>query len=228
MEIMQYDNTETAYEGVVTTMKTNMFEVSRFVKWSVTGDGYVGRGTNNKDAHYAISRSPQYADYLDVIEGKLAGLPDCRVRRSTYVRKDNGKEVHSLITSSHPLFSRIRDRQYIDGKRVIDPHMLTTINWEVLAFLYMDDGSLCHNIKGSPIVRISTCAYSYFEQMALRRAFVEKLGTVFNVNKARKGLYQLCLAKKSHDEFFENITPFIVPSYRYKLPASLQREAPSE
>lgn len=207
-------------------MKTNMFEASKFIKWSVLGDGCVAYGTHNTDAHFSISRSEQHTDYLDVIEGKLTKIPNVAVARATYVRKDNGKTVHSLRTNSHPLFTRIRERQYIENRRVVDPHMLTTLDWEALAFLYQDDGSLCYNNRGYPIVRLSTCAYSYFEQQALRRAAVEKLGIVLNVNKASRGLYQLNLATKDHDAFFEGVRPYVVSSYLYKLPGSLQEGAP--
>lgn len=205
-------------------MKTNMKELSKFVKWSVAGDGYVGRATHNKEAHYATTRLEKHRDYIDAIADKL----DCglfNVRIEDYTRKDSGKLCFTLRTTSHPLFSRIRDRQYVDGHRVIDPHMLTVIDWEAMAFLYQDDGSLCYNTAGSSIVRLSTCAYSYFEQEALRKAFIEKLGVCFNINKCGER-YQLNLAKKDMDRFFDGIEKYVVPSYQYKLPASLQKGTP--
>jgi len=217
-------NTEAAYKGAVTTMKINMMQLSKFVSWSVTGDGYVGRSTNNKNAHYSISRSPEHKDYLEMIANKFIGLQDCNVRIDEYTRRDNGKTVLDLRTSSHPLFSRIRDRQYINNRRIVDKHQLTMLDWEAAAILFMDDGSTCYNNKGSMIVRISTCAYSQIEQEALRKAFIEKLGVVWNVNR-NGSTYQLNLAKQSRDRWFENISPFIVDSYQYKLPESLQKEA---
>lgn len=205
-------------------MKINMMQLSKFISWSVAGDGYVGYSTNNKNAHYSISRSPKHKDYLEVVANKFIGLQDCNVRLDEYTRKDNSKTVLDLRTSSHPVFSRIRDRQYIQGHKVIDPHQLTMLDWEAAAFLFMDDGSTCYNNKGSIIVRLSTCAYSYPEQESLRKAFIEKLGIVWNINR-NGNLWQLNLAKQSKDKWFENIEPFIVQSYRYKLPESLQKEA---
>ena len=205
-------------------MKTNMMQLSKFVAWSVTGDGYVGYSTHNKNAHYSISRSPEHKDYLEVIASKFTGLQDCNVRIDEYRRKDNGKVVLDLRTSSHPLFSRIRERQYINNHRVIDPHQVTMLDWESAAFLYMDDGSLCVNNKGSLITRLSTCSYSYPEQEFLRKYFLEKLGVIWNVNKASKGLWQLNLAKQSRDAWFDGIREYIVPSYQYKLPEFLQKE----
>lgn len=202
-------------------MKTNMMQLSKFVAWSVAGDGYVGYSTNNKNAHYSISRSPEHKDYLEVVASKFTGLQDCSLNMQEYVRKDNGKAVLSLRTSSHPLFSRIRERQYINNRRVIDPHQVTTLDWEAAAFLYMDDGSLCVNNKGSLITRLSTCAYSYPEQEFLRKHFIEKLGVIWNINSAGNGLWQLNLAKKSRDRWFDGIRPFLVKSYQYKLPEFL-------
>ena len=207
-------------------MKTNMMQLSKFLTWSVTGDGYVGYSTNNKNAHYSITRSPEHKDYLEVIANKFIGLQDCSVRIDTYTRKDNGKVVLDLRTSSHPIFTRVRERQYIENHRVIDPHQVTMLDWEAAAFLYMDDGSLCTNNKGSLIVRLSTCAYSYPEQEFLRKHFIEKLGIIWNINRTGKGLWQLNLAKQSRDRWFDGIRSYIVDSYKYKLPEFLQKETP--
>lgn len=207
-------------------MKTNMMQLSKFLTWSVTGDGYVGYSTHNKNAHYSITRSPEHKDYLEVIANKFIGLQDCSVAINEYVRQDNDKTVVSLRTTSHPIFTRVRERQYIDNHRVIDPHQVTMLDWEAAAFLYMDDGSLCVNNKGSLITRLSTCAYSYPEQEFLRKYFIEKLGVIWNINRSGRGNWQLNLAKQSRDIWFEGIRQYIVPSYQYKLPEFLQKETP--
>ena len=206
-------------------MKINMMQLSKFLTWSVSGDGYVGYSTNNKDAHYSISRSPEHKDYLEVVANKFVGLQDCKVRLDTYTRQDNKKEVVDLRTSSHPLFTRVRERQYIQNHKVIDPHQLTMLDWEAAAFLYMDDGSLCYNNKGSVIVRLSTCHFSYGDHELLRKAFIEKLGMIWNINR-NGNTWQLNLAKQSKDEWFDKITPYLVKSYYYKLPKFSQKETP--
>ena len=195
-----------------------MKELSKFVKWSVAGDGYVGYASHNKNAHYSISRIPKYRDYLETIADKFSGLQDCNVTLSEYTRKDNGKEVVNLRTSSHPLFSRIRERQYIGNHRVIEPHMLTVIDEEALAFLYIDDGSLTHNNKGSRIVRISTCAYSYPEQQALVDVLSKRFNVDCSINKASRNLWQLNVLRDSQDQMFGIIEKYIPESYGYKLP----------
>lgn len=201
-------------------MKINMMQLSKFISWSVCGDGYVGYATHNRNAHYSISRDPVHKDYLQVVAQKLEGLQDCKIVFNDITRKDNNKQVSEVRTTSHPIFTRIRERQYIQNHRVVDPHQLTLLDWEAAAFLYMDDGSLCSNNKGSLITRLSTCAYSFPEQEALKRAFNEKLGIIWNINR-NGNTWQLNLAKQSRDKWFDNITPFIVDSYRYKLPESL-------
>lgn len=198
-------------------------QLSKFISWSITGDGYVGYSTNNKNAHYSITRSPEHKDYLELIANKFIGLQDCTVRIDEYIRKDNGKTVLDLRTTSHPLFTRIRERQYLQNHKVIDPHQLTTLDWEAAAFLFMDDGSTCYNTKGSMIVRISSCGYSYGDQLLLRNAFIEKLGIIWNINRAGT-CWQLNMAHKCKGIWFDNIEPYILNSYKYKLPKSLQKE----
>ncbi len=200
-----------------------MMQLSKFLTWSISGDGYVGYSSHNKNAHYSIQRSPEHKDYLEVIANKFIGLQDCNVRIDEYTRKDNGKTVLDLRTNSHPIFSRIRERQYILNHKVIDPHQLTMLDWEAAAFLFMDDGSTCYNNKGSMIVRLSTCHFSYGDNELLRKAFIEKLGMIWNINR-NGNLWQLNLAKQSKDEWFDKIYPFIVNSYQYKLPEFSQKE----
>lgn len=203
-------------------MKNNMMEFSKFVKWSVAGDGFVGRATHNLDAHYSITRLEEYKEYTDLIASKLdSSLFKVRVEQRTWPK--TGKVSNVLRTTSHPLFSRVRDRQYIEGHRVIDPHMLTMLDYECLAFLYMDDGSLCYNKDSRPIVRLSTCSYSYAEHESIKKALQEKLDLCWNINKCGHR-YQLNLATKDMSKFFDGIHKFIVPCYYYKLPDSLQKE----
>ena len=204
-------------------MKINMMQLSKFLTWSISGDGYVGYNTHNKNAHYSITRSPEHKDYLQIIANKFIGLQDCTVRIDEYTRKDNGKVVLDLRTTSHPIFTRVRERQYIQNHKVIDPHQLTMLDWEAAAFLYMDDGSLCMNNKGSLITRISTSHFSYGDNELLRKAFIDKLGVIWNINR-NGNTWQLNLAKQSRDIWFNNINSFIVDSYRYKLPEFLQKE----
>jgi len=104
------------------------------------------------------------------------------------------------------------------------------LDWEAAAFLFMDDGSTCYNTKGSMIVRLSTCHFSYGYNELLRKAFIEKLGIIWNINR-NGNLWQLNLAKTSKDEwfdkispYFDKISPYIVESYNYKLPEFSQKE----
>lgn len=206
-------------------MKINMMQLTKFISWSVIGDGYVGFSTHNKNAHYSVQRDPIHKDYIEMVASKFEGLQDCSVLIKEYVRKDNGKSVISLRTSSHPVFTRVRNRSYTENHRVIDPHYLKYLDFETASLWYMDDGSLCFNNKGYPIVRISSCAFSYYENEALRKKLLEKTGTIWNIQKNGQS-FQLGLAKKSYDIWFSGIEPYILDSYKYKLPGFLKEETP--
>ena len=49
------------------------------------------------------------------------------------------------------------------------------------------------------------------------------LGVIWNINK-NGNTWQLNLAKQSRDIWFNGIRNYVVPSYSYKLPESLQKE----
>jgi len=94
----------------------------------------------------------------------------------------------------------------------------------------MDDGSIRPNIRYykdktyycTPTPNIATCCFSYGDNLLIKQAIKERLGIEFNISKHAFGKnleqqYILNLASSSFDRFIENIKPFILPSFKYKL-----------
>lgn len=109
-------------------------------------------------------------------------------------------------------------RMYLEGRKVIDPHMLTLLDEEALSIMFMADGSryLDKRCNASPKYTINIKAYSYGDQWLLKKALKEKLGLEFNINR-QNNYYYLVLRSKDVARFESLVENHILPSFKYKL-----------
>jgi hypothetical protein len=132
--------------------------------------------------------------------------------------------MYRLRTSRHPFFNPFRERLYSTGNKIIDPHYLKLLDWEMLAILYQDDGSISHYISSSNkaynTVELATHRYSYGDNLLLKKAIKETMDIEFNVCQVRrkdKLYYRLNLRQKDVSKFIDGISKFVLPSFEYKL-----------
>jgi hypothetical protein len=136
----------------------------------------------------------------------------------------NCKDTLRTVTRTHPIYTKVYNRLYGTGRKAIDPHQLTFMSWQMLAILYMDDGSVvvdkrCKN--ATPAVTLHTKSFSHAENVMLKRAIEEKLGIYFNVVRQSKGdkiYWFLRLRSKDYITFRNGVEPYIFPSFQYKIP----------
>ena len=144
-------------------------------------------------------------------------------------QRGNRQLTINTRTNTHPIFERVRSRMYLNKVKVIDPHYLKLLDWETLAILYMDDGSLRHTTRTykdkvyhSYCPNIATCNFSYGDNLLLKRAIKENLGIEFNVTRHSKNkngdmTYILYLLASSRAKFFSGVFKYIKPSFKYKI-----------
>lgn len=134
--------------------------------------------------------------------------------RDDYCRKP----LHILTTRVHPIYKKIRDRLYTGTYKGIDPHYLKLLDWEMLAILFMDDGS-CYKDKrcnATPKVSLNVKRLSYGDQLLLKKSIKEKFNIEFNVNRHGKYWF-LALRTKDYYTFKEGVSPYIFDCFSYKL-----------
>lgn len=182
-------------------MRDNKY-LTKIVASCVMGNSEV-KSAEKKVAFLELNKPEVHLDYLTHLQTILQDITSVRI-------KDN-----ILKTSNHPFFKKFRERCYLYSRKVIDPHYLTLLDWEMVSFLYMDRGSF------SKIVEINTNLYSYGDNILLKRAIKEKLGIEFNIKDDRSNSgalqYKMVLRKRDANIFMENIEKFVVPSYMYKI-----------
>jgi len=185
----------------------------KYVSAFVMGDaGVFYSGKNCRLVTNSINK-----EYIDWKRQILENITKVNYH-SSIDKRGNRKELHVLTTRSHPLYTKIRKRVYIDKYRSIDPHYLKLLDWESLAILYMDDGS-CYKDKrcnATPRATLNTKRLSYGDSLLLKKTIKNNLDIEFNINRQNEYWY-LTLRAKDYWKFKESIAEYILPCFEYKL-----------
>lgn len=168
---------------------------------SVLGDAYIAPWGKIRIEHSVKQRAYVYWKHRELKSLCYAGVP----REITHVYR--GRSYQAIFLQLRQFFRSWRAIFY-EGKQKIFPKDLC-ISPLSLAVWYMDDGCW----TGKKVV-ISTESFKGESiknlQDTLLRQF--RLHTVVGKNG------KLVILKKSHKDFQELISPYIVPSMRYKVP----------
>jgi hypothetical protein len=205
----------------------NRKDLVKYIVAFLYGDGSISL-PHAKECRFEASCIIDNEDYVLWRKSILEELTPVRV----YIidpKMENRKLILQTSTRIHPLYTQIKSRVYHDGKKTLDPHYLKLFDWETLAILYMDNGSLRevkqdykekHYTNKYP--NIATMNFNYAENLLLKETIKKNLGIEFNINKhsTRKDgtiNYMLCMPSSSRERFYKEIGQYILPSFRYKL-----------
>jgi hypothetical protein len=81
---------------------------------------------------------------------------------------------------------------------------------------YYHKSNIPHGKNDEHRVTLNLKRLSYGDQLLLKQFLEEKLGLIWNINKDGS-YYYLRLINKCVDEFMDKISPYILPSFRYKI-----------
>ena len=205
----------------------NNKEITKYIVAFTYGDGYLGfHGKNCRFEANNISENRDYIEWRADILRNVTGLS----MRENLNPGQNRKPFIKTTTHTHPKFTDVHEKLYLNGKKVIDPHYLKLLDWESLAIWYMDDGSIRPVIRPyknkvyyfTPVPNIATNCFSYGDNLLIKKAIKENLGIEFNIhkhslNKRGEQTYILCLLSSSLHKFLDGVEKYIQPSFRYKL-----------
>lgn len=188
-------------------------DLMKYISAFVMGDGGVYYSGNN--CRFICNQIARHEDYINWRADILRELTDINI----FPNQQEGKQL-ILCTQSktHPLYTKVRERLYFDKYKSVDPHYLTLLDWEMLAILYQDDGSIDKDKRcdATPNIRLNTKRLSYGDSWLLKKAIKEKLDIEFNINR-HYHRYFLSLRAKDYDKFKQGVEQFIKPSFMYKL-----------
>jgi hypothetical protein len=185
-------------------------------------DGCLIKPAGDTNASLIVNMLAKNSDYIDKVKetleegniGYLESLPEIYTKDGY----DRQQQIR-LHSHRHPIFTKIRKRIYLEGHKVIDPHMLTLMDEEALAIMFMADGSRCvdkrwENAKAT--YRLHTNNLCYGDQVLIKQCLKYTFGLEINIHK--KGMKYDLAVPTAYSEFFEEIVSnFVLPSFQYKL-----------
>ena len=187
------------------------------VGWMVIGDGNITLTGRQKNGFLQITHKDGCEDYIRMKESILSLISGVKVKRRWHSRA--GEYYWQLYTQCHPIYTQLWQGIYLNKRKTITPHSVKTLNEMALAILYQDDGR--YN-ESKNIISINKPLFSIPELELLSKYIVDKFGVLFRVRKSCKlkdGTqgHELGMRSKDKHRFFDIISPYVVPSMRYKI-----------
>ena len=218
----------------------NDMYLTKLISSFVIGDGalsnlkHYGKGKGNyeinkvKNSHYYIKQLSIHKDYIEWQASILESLTRVAIAVSKEYTDNRGyvcKEKLELHTMHHPFYTTMRNNFYSNSVKIINPHYLKLWDAQSLAIVYMDDGWLEKTIQKSGNIYyrigIATHSYSYGDNMLLKKMIKEKFAIEFDIkrHKQKSGEYMFYLrnSKDNAIRFIDLVSPFIFPSFQYKI-----------
>lgn len=192
----------------------------KLVSYFVLGDG--GVYPNGKNSYFVMNMRERNADYVLWVKEVLENITGVRISERKLVEDGYNREPQlRLETKTHPYFTKLRERIYIDSYKGLDPHTLKLLDAEALAILYMCDGSLKtykaqRSVNWSNDITLNMKRLSYGDQLILKKTLKDNLDLEWNINRNGK-YYYLRLRSKDLPKFMELVTPYMKDSFKYKL-----------
>lgn len=209
-------------EGVTTMSNVLTRDLSKLLYSFSMFDGCLIQQTATRNASMIVNMTEEHEDYIEAVSYTLSQVDiGCTITKPSIYIKDGHvrKQQIRLQSATHPVLTQIRNRIYIDGHKVIDPHMLTMLDAEMIAIAFMADGSRGVDKRwenAKPNYRLHLNNLSYGDLMLLKGAIKECLD--IDVNLRKKGnLYDLGVPTAHAARFEEIIAPYVFESFKYKL-----------
>lgn len=220
-----------------TIVKSNEFYLSLSI---LLGDGWIDNGKigkiksyHSKRANLVCAHKYIYEDYLQFKKQLLESV-GFKVTLGDK-RKSDGINQRYIRTWSSEIVASVRDSSIINKQKIFKKEWTNILDELSLAILWMDDGSLVHEIrKRKGINNHSECYYHHYGEIATHNFDLQSneniqywLKNNFNIetrimtkryrNKPNK--YYLRINKTNTKHLTSIVTPFVkkVPSMHYKI-----------
>jgi LAGLIDADG DNA endonuclease family len=187
------------------------FELRQFLLGSFLGDGCFTRSSSkSKNAALVVSHGEKQTEYniwkLKFLQSKeiVASIrsytaKDVRVKKGFYT-------TNVLKTESNTIFNSYCS-QYTP-KKTVNYEFIRDLDAFGLAVWYMDDGFVTKNS-----FQISSCSFSDEEIGVLQRILKEN----FDINTNKNAVNEIYIVAESRERFISLVSPYIIPSLKYKL-----------
>ncbi len=180
---------------------------------SILGAGYIENRNYSFRVHFHMSS--KNAEYLHWLHNFFYLRNYCSGLEPRFNKQIGKRNVvyfsFKFRTWSYTSFYFLYDLFYKDGVKCIKPTLLQYLNAQVLAIMFMDDGS-----RHGKTICISTNCFTYDDQVLLCNLLMLKFKLNFNIHR-QKHQFRIYLVISDYFKFKSLVEPFIVKSMLYKL-----------
>jgi hypothetical protein len=194
-------------------------QITQCIYGSLLGDSSLSKKySKNNFVSFAFcsSHCNKQKNYL-IKKSKVLG-----VKPRTYIKGDNSWSPNSkywTLSYHNKLFlQNVYDQCFINNVKTVSAKWVNVINWEGIAYWFMDDGC-SHAYKNAQTIQVnfSTLSFSKSEIDLLISKF-KSLGVATHTVKSQHGKGMvLAVDSKDVNFFMSKIEPFIVPCMKYKI-----------
>lgn len=185
-------------------------------------DGHIMFPGNSVNGCLVVNMLQENEDYIQKVIETLEEVPVGYLKSLPEIYTKDGydrKQQLRLQSKNHPLFTKIHSRIYINKHKVVDPHMLTLMDEEMLAIMFMADGSRYVDKRwdnAKPSYRLHLNDLSYGDLLMIKKSLKDTFG--LEINTRKKGIRYDLAVPSMHSALFEEIVKdFVLPSFQYKL-----------
>ena len=175
------------------------------------GDGHLETQNKGRTYHLKIEHSIKQKDYVDWLYSEFKNL----VNQPPQIKKRlNSKPSYWFTTYSLGTFRFYAQQFYVNGKKVIPKIIKKLLDPLALAVWFMDDGSFKSNKHHTYIFH--TTGFSKKDLLIIKNALQEKFGINVRLHK-QYDKWRIYICSDSAQKFKDLISPYIIPSLKYKL-----------
>lgn len=185
-------------------------------------DGHLMFPGDSVNACLVINMLEKNSDYIEYVIRSLDEVPVGYKQSYPPIYTKDGYDRQQQIrlqSHNHPIFTKIHERMYIGHHKCIDPHMLTFMDAEFLAIAFMADGSRYLDkrwIGAKPQYRLHLNNHTYGDLMLFKKSVKDTFGLEINTRK-KGSKFDLAVPTAFTELFEEIVSPFILPSFQYKI-----------
>lgn len=180
------------------------------------GDAHLETTNNGKTYRLKVEQKIGHKEYVDhlyeVFQDWVLTPP---VRRAVK-RGENSSENYRFSTVSHSAFRFYAAQFYTREKKSIPKLLHRWLSDRSLTYWFMDDGSI--KSKQSKGVIFNTQGFSFKEVEQLCSLLVDSFELQASLRSQKEG-QQIYISGHSYERFCEIVTPYLLPSMKYKLPS---------
>lgn len=180
----------------------------------ILGDGHLETLNNGKTYRLKVEHSLKQREYLNWLYSNFKDwinkAPEVRKRTSL------GKiiETYGFTTYTSSILGFYAKHFYFNGKKIIPNMIDKMITPQSLAIWFMDDGSI--KSKAHKALVIHTHGYSRNDLELITKVLENKFGLKIGLQK-QYDKWRLYIYSDSVDNFKRIISPYMLPSMRYKF-----------